>query len=183
MKKFSFCKCLKCRPTRPAGKTKTTRDSKAGGTTTASKPPDHAKFDESNIKATFHPVNKDYGFMKIDEAKTPFSDYKGEPEDAAGVVDSADSKVRNRRSSFVASTHEMVDSELLSQRLKDEAGASQSTEGQSGSGTKGNKAEDFESLRKAHYNEFKVAKELLQKDKGSSKDLEPSDDEKNKKTK
>ncbi|KAK9708855.1 Protein phosphatase inhibitor 2 (IPP-2) [Popillia japonica] len=102
-----------------------------------------AKFDEVNIAATLHPTDKDYGHMKIDEPKTPYS-----YDDDAHTVDAAEvtRKLLQGGSAKVLTEARTSDSkEELVQKKK----------------------EDFEKRRKQHYDEYKRAKmasEALQDD-------------------
>lgn len=47
------------------------------------------KFDELNVMQTYHPVDKDYGHMKVEEPKTPFN--YANPDDQ--IIDELDADV------------------------------------------------------------------------------------------
>ncbi|XP_065082588.1 protein phosphatase inhibitor 2 isoform X2 [Ochlerotatus camptorhynchus] len=126
-----------------------------------------AKFDELNVLQTYHPPDKDYGHMKVDEPKTPYNYV--EPEDL-----------------------DQLDAELLAEKLRVAANAksdsntdeesSDEDDEQLNDEQKQHKLE-FERRRKAHYNEFeaiKLARKLIEEededdgDNDASKSLENS---------
>ncbi|CAH8583199.1 unnamed protein product [Schistosoma turkestanicum] len=123
------------------------------------------QWDETNIQATYHPPDKTYGHMKIDEPKTPY------------VFDSEDGSVVNAGPTFTP--------EDLASRL---SAASKDPDLQWPCATKLDQEEDenqrkFREKRKQHYNEFlavKLAKESLQNDdeeENIKKEDEEKDDE------
>jgi len=134
-------------------------------------------FDESNILATLHPPDKDYGFMKIDEPKTPYEYASGAEEDEDTPVD---------ESSGNCAGNSALDANVLAERI-----ASQGHKGPRPRRSSEPSADEedlqlltpeerenrnkFEQKRKAHYNEFyavKMARQLVDSDDESEKETD-----------
>lgn len=137
--------------------------------------PKEPHFDESNIQATLHPPDKDYGFMKIEEPKTPFEAYESDGEEqeeldanllAAKIAAEGNKGPRPRRISEPSADPE--DLQLLSPEERE-------------------KRKSFEVKRKKHYNEFqavKMARQLMAEDEDSEEGNipDPGDQSKNNKS-
>lgn len=105
----------------------------------SSKRPKEQRFDEINIMETFHPPNKDYGHMKVDEPKTPYSeavDDNIEPADEldANILAAKLAASMNKPPKCVESS-ESDDEETPEERQR---------------------RLEFDKKRKMHYNEFQV---------------------------
>jgi len=135
-------------------------------------------FDESNILATLHPADKDYGFMKIDEPKTPY-------EYASGVEDEEKEDIDINSGNGGCA----LDANILAERI-----ASEGPKGPRPRRTSEPSADEedlqlltpeerekrrkFEQKRKMHYNEFyavKMARQLMDSDDDSEKESDGND--------
>ncbi|RWS01930.1 protein phosphatase inhibitor 2-like protein [Dinothrombium tinctorium] len=105
------------------------------------------KWDEMNILQTLHPPDKDYGLMKIEEPKTPYSYYKDNDSDieagaTASKIISSLSDAANQTPKILIPSDDQDDDDdeegLTEEELK--------------------KKREFEMKRKAHYNEFQAVK-------------------------
>ncbi|KAK7808729.1 hypothetical protein U0070_011804 [Myodes glareolus] len=126
------------------------------------------KWDEMNILATYHPADKDYGLMKIDEPNTPYHNMIGDDEDAYSDSEG----------------NEVMTPDILAKKLAAAEGSEPKYRAreQESSGEEDNdlspeereKKRLFEMKRKLHYNEglnIKLARQLI------SKDLHDDDDD------
>ncbi|CAD7081900.1 unnamed protein product [Hermetia illucens] len=116
-----------------------------------------AKFDELNVLQTYHPPDKDYGHMKIEEPKTP---YNYEDPDLNNV--------------------DQLDADLLAEKLRvaaDSRTSSNEDSSEDEEETEEQRARrlEFERRRKAHYNEFeavKLARKLIEEEDDEDEDEE-----------
>uniref|UniRef100_A0A8D9FJN0 Protein phosphatase inhibitor 2 n=1 Tax=Cacopsylla melanoneura TaxID=428564 RepID=A0A8D9FJN0_9HEMI len=117
------------------------------------------KWDEMNILATHNPPDKDYGFMKIDEPKTPYHRHLSEDEDETDAVDAVDLAER-LKSSIVEKPRKLSTSSV---ELPPDDSDDEEEE------TPEAKAArlEFDKKRKSHYNEFyaaKLARKLMEEE-------------------
>ncbi|XP_063386671.1 protein phosphatase inhibitor 2-like [Cydia fagiglandana] len=118
------------------------------GAPSTSKRAKEQRFDEMNIMETFHPANKDYGHMKVDEPKTPFS----EPVD--GDMEPADELDANILAAKLAASMNKPPKCVEADSDDDMDESDEARE----------RRLEFEKKRKMHYNEFQalqLARKLL----------------------
>ncbi|CAF1259212.1 unnamed protein product [Rotaria magnacalcarata] len=113
-------------------------------------------FDEMNIIATYHPVNKDYGHMKIEEPKTPYAHNDN-------IDEEMDTGLHSDETACAG-----FDPDALLQRLNASSGSCQSQMNRGSRGSLDENATEtleeldhrkrFEKHRKQHYNEFQIVR-------------------------
>ncbi|KAM9315928.1 protein phosphatase inhibitor 2 [Gastrophryne carolinensis] len=133
------------------------------------------KWDEMNILATYHPSDKDYGLMKIDEPSTPYHRMVGDDDDEGAMSDSE--------------PNELPTADILAQKLAAAEGSdpkflaqeeSSEEEDEELTPEEREKKKEFEMKRKYHYNEgmnIKLGRQLIEKDLGEDEEEEEDEDE------
>lgn len=120
------------------------------GTPSTSKRAKEQRFDEINIMETFHPANKDYGHMKVDEPKTPYSESVDTDVEPGDELDA--NILAAKLAASMNKPPKCVDPSESSDEDMDETEEARQ------------KRIEFEKKRKMHYNEFQalqLARQLL----------------------
>ncbi|XP_069885981.1 protein phosphatase inhibitor 2 [Dipodomys merriami] len=127
------------------------------------------KWDEMNILATYHPADKDYGLMKIDEPSTPYHSMIGDDEDAY-----SDSEANEAMTPDILAK-KLAAAEGSEPKYRIQEQESSEEEDNDLSPEEQEKKRQFEMKRKLHYNEglnIKLARQLISKDLHDDEDDE-----------
>ncbi|XP_004712338.2 protein phosphatase inhibitor 2 [Echinops telfairi] len=120
------------------------------------------KWDEMNILATYHPADKDYGLMKIDEPSTPYHSMIGDDDDVLSESETTEAMTPD----ILAKKLTAAEGFDPKYRLQDQE-SSEEEEDYDLSPEEQEKKRQFEMKRKLHYNEglnIKLARQLISKD-------------------
>ncbi|KAG9468892.1 protein phosphatase inhibitor 2 [Eleutherodactylus coqui] len=132
------------------------------------------KWDEMNILATYHPSDKDYGLMKIDEPSTPY--HRMVDDDDEGAMSDSE-------------CNEALTADVLAKKLEAAEGQdpkflepeeSSEEEDEELTPEEREKKKEFEMRRKHHYNEgmnIKLARQLIAKELAGEDDEDEEDEE------
>ncbi|XP_005415438.2 PREDICTED: protein phosphatase inhibitor 2 isoform X2 [Chinchilla lanigera] len=119
------------------------------------------KWDEMNILATYHPADKDYGLMKIEEPSTPYHSMIGDDEDAVSDSEPTEALTPDVLAKKLAA----AEGSEPKYRLREQESSGE--EDNDLSPEEREKKRQFEMKRKLHYNEglnIKLARQLISKD-------------------
>ncbi|XP_007236600.2 protein phosphatase inhibitor 2 isoform X2 [Astyanax mexicanus] len=128
------------------------------------------KWDEMNILATYHPADKDYGLMKIDEPSTPYNRMVGDEEDEEAHSDGE----ANAALTVDDLAKKLAAAEGTEPRFMQQEEEESSEEEEELTAEEQAKKKQFEMMRKMHYNEglnIKLARQLI------ASELEEEEDE------
>ncbi|XP_074492303.1 protein phosphatase inhibitor 2 [Sebastes fasciatus] len=142
------------------------------------------KWDEMNILATYHPADKDYGLMKIDEPSTPYNRMLGDDDDEGALSDSdghSGLAADDLASKLVAA--EGAEPRFMKEEEEEEEDSSEEEEEELTPEEQAKKSH-FQMMRKMHYNEglnIKLARQLiaseLEEDEDADEEMRDDGDE------